>query len=161
MTKLSDHRIPGVLVHMLDDLSKSAYLEMELNHLHNLPEATLAYVTNSLEKLYLYRNQISTLDSNEFANLIQLQIPDLFHNRLHDLPQDLVKDLKSLNYLSIKNNLWSKLPKNLFRHNTELISLDLSSNRDLQTFPSNLLKGMQSEEQSHEFHCRRLSSNKT
>ncbi len=135
--------VPGLLFDMLNGLTKLEYLELDSNNLASLPEKSFSYAGNSLKKLYLYKNSLNNLDLNAFANLTRLEILDLSHNELTELSPNILKELKNLRYFCIKNNLLAKLPENLFESNTELSSIDLSSNRKLVDFPVDLLNGLQ------------------
>ncbi|XP_074140681.1 osteomodulin [Sminthopsis crassicaudata] len=141
--KIKSHQIEhGVF----EKLSNLLQLHLDHNDIEDFPSP----LPNSLEKLLLGYNEISRVEANAMAGLMNLTMLDLCHNRLQDsslrenfahtsklvqlnlgsnrlesMPQDLPS---SLMHLSLENNSISLIPDNYFQKFPKLLALRVSSN---------------------------------
>ncbi|XP_006161520.1 osteomodulin [Tupaia chinensis] len=137
-------------------LSNLLQLHLEHNNLEEFPFP----LPQSLERLLLGYNNISSLHTNAMDGLINLTMLDLCYNRLHDsmFKENLLAKMEnlmqlnlchnrlesmppglpsSLMYLSLENNSISSIPKSYFNALPKLHALRMSHNK-LQDIPSNI-----------------------
>lgn len=137
-------------------LSNLLQLHLEHNNLEEFPFP----LPQSLERLLLGYNNISSLHTNAMDGLVNLTMLDLCYNRLHDsmFKENLLAKMEnlmqlnlchnrlelmppglpsSLMYLSLENNSISSIPKSYFNALPKLHALRMSHNK-LQDIPSNI-----------------------
>ena len=98
---------------------------------------------NSLERLLLNGNHLTSLPADLFDGLSNLKKLNLDHSELTSLPEDLFDGLSSLEYLYLSSNSLTSLPEDLFDGLSSLENLDLDSN-DLTSLPTDLFDGLSS-----------------
>lgn len=128
------------LKELIQDLNYLENIDLRRNHLPVIPADTFAGANATLRRIYMIGNNISELAPRSLAGLRQLEILDLFNNRLERLDANLLRDLVTLSHLRIGQNLIKTLPESIFSSNAFLKALDLSNNRNLTHLPDKLLK---------------------
>lgn len=84
---------------------------------------------NQLKLLNLSHNEISNLETENFASLVDLQRLDLSHNKIETIEVNAFACLKELEELNIEHNLIIKVPCDTFDSLLNLKVLVLSFNR--------------------------------
>ena len=148
LSSLRDLTIVGGLLSTLhpdafDHLSALERLNLHGNAITELPADIFADAPNSLWEIRLSDNELSSLDSETFANLTGVEILTLSYNELTSLPEDLFDGLTGMQQLSLNNNDFSSnsLPADVFAGLTGLQWLYLSSN-GLTSLPEDLFDGL-------------------
>lgn len=101
-----------------------SYLNLKNNRIHSLP---ILQEKSSLKQLILGRNYLNTKHLEEFlAHFPQLEILDLGHNLIEELPESLFQ-LKNLKRLNLEGNRLKTLPEKL-KDLKELQSLSIDNN---------------------------------
>ena len=108
----------------------------------NLTETQLpAGVFDGLEHLDLFLslqgNKLRSVPEDLFRNLSSLETLDLQGNKLSTLPEDLFRNLSSLKKLDLQGNKLRTLPQGLFRNLSSLRRLYLQNN-GLEELPSSV-----------------------
>ena len=85
-------------------------------------------VSSSLQSLYLYYNNITTLSVNAFANLTTVHYLYLPNNKITTIDSNLFQDLSSLFYIFLSYNQITTLKANTFVKHVDLMLVDLSYN---------------------------------
>ena len=96
---------------------------------------------SALKELYLYSNDLSSIDANIFSNLSALEILSLWENDLTSLDANIFSNLSALTELSVSRNDLSSLPMNIFSNLSALKELYLYSN-DLSSIDANIFSGL-------------------
>ncbi len=78
--------------------------------------------------IYLDFNQIESMDSDTFCNILDLWTLGLGDNCLHKLPIEVFRNNIKLVDLFLNNNKLTEIPKGLFKTLAKLRDLDLSNN---------------------------------
>eukprot|EP00058_Branchiostoma_floridae_P003365 XP_002588853.1 hypothetical protein BRAFLDRAFT_99565 [Branchiostoma floridae] len=100
-------------------------LRLDHNNIQNLSD--FSYLI-SLERPYLYTNDIRGLPAGVLSQLTSLWWLDLSDNHIADLPDGVFSHLTSLRYLWLFDNHIAHLPEGVFSNLTSLQGLDLSDN---------------------------------
>ena len=128
----------------LNDLSKLSYLQLESHHPVSTTDQTFSGLT-ALTHLNLtqfdFYNPVAT-----FSPLVKLKSLDNVNSNLTDISfLKYSRSLFHLTQLSLSNNLFTSIPNNIFTNYTNLVSLDLRSNRiDNLKLSINSFKGLNS-----------------
>eukprot|EP00026_Physarum_polycephalum_P003885 Phypoly_transcript_03901.p1 GENE.Phypoly_transcript_03901~~Phypoly_transcript_03901.p1 ORF type:complete len:680 (+),score=103.77 Phypoly_transcript_03901:146-2185(+) len=117
----------------LGQMTKLKRLNFSENKLRTIPDS-LGELAN-LERLILARNSLTQISPKVFENLKNLQLADLQHNKLTDLPPSIAQ--QNLRELIANNNLLEQVPENVGTNLPRLKKLSLHENR-LTTLPSEL-----------------------
>ena len=96
-----------------------------------------------ITELDLADQEISSLNSGDFAQLSALTVLDLEDNELVSLPSGLFGGLSVLEELLLNDNSLRTLPRNIFSGLGRLVRLDISGN-DYSSLRSDLLSGLNS-----------------
>ncbi|KAM3916340.1 vasorin [Leptodactylus fuscus] len=80
------------------------------------------------EHLYLFQNGISSVEESSFSGLLDLQLLDLSHNRLTNLPGGVFKRLTNLSNLDLSANQITEISAETFQGLRRLERLYLSEN---------------------------------
>ncbi|XP_050422264.1 uncharacterized protein LOC126834411 isoform X2 [Adelges cooleyi] len=83
----------------------------------------------NLQKLFMSRCRIRTLDRYAFRKLTNLVELDLSHNSLAVVPSTVFEEIPELRELRLNGNPLLKVPNSAFRHVPRLVKLDLSECR--------------------------------
>ena len=124
---------------IFDGLVELRFLRLSYNPLHMLPGDTLS-AFKFLRDMYLRNTQLMSIPTGIFHGT-QLTTIDLSHNQLTTLPSSIFHDLIGLTVLTLSSNSFYELPDGLFRDATEILKLDLDINK-LQWLPNQLFDGM-------------------
>ena len=92
---------------------------------------------SNLEELYLNENNLSSLPEDIFDELSNLKDLYLYNNKLSNLPENIFAELSNLEYLYLYNNDLNNLPKDIFAELSDLEYLDLDDN-ELSSLPENI-----------------------
>ncbi|MFZ4715718.1 MAG: leucine-rich repeat domain-containing protein [Bacteriovoracaceae bacterium] len=130
-----------------DDLLKITYIDLGSEGIYNLTANSFEGL-KSLQNLYIYNNQLTSLPENLFKGLSSLQELNLYKNQLTSLPENIFQDLSSLTILKLKGNHLISLPQYLFQGLSSLVFIYLDNNR-LTSLPDNLFQGLRSLESLH------------
>jgi Leucine-rich repeat (LRR) protein len=93
-----------------------------LNYIYTIPNP------DTVKSLYLYNNNITSLDKNIFNNLINLQYLYLHNNNINHLDKDIFKHLANLKALYLDNNNLTYLDRDTFKNLANLQGLYLYNN---------------------------------
>ncbi len=96
---------------------------------------------NTLRKLTLWLNLLTTFPNNIFRGLTSLETLDLNTNRLAILPNNIFHGLSALRTLILSNNQLTALPEDIFHGLTMLQELYLTNNQ-IATLPVNIFHGL-------------------
>jgi len=99
---LSKNKLTTLSNDIFQSLDSLAFLDLSYNLFSSLPD-TIFDKTCSLVELCLSNNKFTDISPNLFAGLVKLRNLDLSFNQLTVL-RYIFNDLRSLNYLSLKNN---------------------------------------------------------
>lgn len=124
---------------LIADLNYLEYIDLRRNQLANIPDHLFASANATLKKLYMSGNGISAIEPFGLSGLRQLEILDIFNNRITELDARLFRDLTQLAQLRMGQNSFSSLPETLFTAQRNLQTLDLSGSRNLTQLPDRLL----------------------
>ena len=102
--------------------------------------ADLATVT----EIYIIRQDVTALESGDFAGLSALEELHLRSNALSTLPPDVFSGLSALRVLILADNALSTLPPGVFSGLSALEELTLSSNQELAPLPGTVFSGLTS-----------------
>ncbi|XP_061925209.1 carboxypeptidase N subunit 2 [Entelurus aequoreus] len=105
---------------------------------NRLMELSFLNMLTSLTHLFLASNQLSSLPEDIFRNISTLEILDLSENQLTWLPEIIFTDLKSIKMIYLHKNQLSRLDAKLFMDQHFIKQLYLSDNQ-LQNLPVGLL----------------------
>lgn len=83
---------------------------------------------NKLQELFVTRNDLKSLEGNEFSSLVFLKVLSLKLNEITEIPANQFETLTSLNELYLDENRLSSIDKNLFAKNINLKIISLSGN---------------------------------
>ncbi len=95
---------------------------------------------SSLERLQLYGNRLSTLPAGLFAGLSALKYLGLGYNRLENMPEDVFFGLSALDFVDLSQNRLSHLPEELFSGLSQLEAIALNNNL-FTSLPANAFAG--------------------
>ena len=124
MLDLSNNEINAISDKAFNGLVQLSTLKLCGNHLGTVPRA----LPTSLNFLYLERNQIVTMQSNSFINLVNLRVLRLTSNNIHKLENGAFNGLINLKELELNDNNINPLPGKVFSTLARLQHLDLSNN---------------------------------
>ena len=96
---------------------------------------------SNLDRLYLNNNNLNSLPEDVFAGLSNLQMLTLNNNNLSNLPEDIFAGLSNLQHLHLNNNDLSGLPENIFDDLSNLQELGLYEN-NLSSLPEDIFAGL-------------------
>ncbi len=111
---------------------------MKINNLdgfQNIPNI------KTVQSLYLYNNQLTTIQQNAFAGLTNLEFLELNNNQLTTIPTKAFAGLASLKLLYFGNNQLSTIQPNAFAGLTKLEALELENNK-LKDIQPNAFAGL-------------------
>lgn len=94
---------------------------------------------SNLTSLMLTDCRIAIIAENSFNILPYLEVLNIHHNDLEEIPSHLFSNLTHLTTLNLGHNLISHLPETIFWNTTDVETLILSHNR-LQLLPSGIFK---------------------
>ena len=95
---------------------------------------------SDLISLDLSFDNITTLDSDVFQDLSNLQYLNIDSNQISELPETgLLYNMKSLNYFSIEQNNLTRVPVNIFEGAVNLTYLDIANNK-LEYLPEDIFR---------------------
>lgn len=92
-------------------------------------------------ELYIFQNGIETLVQDDFGDLGQLEMLDLSHNELTQIPDAVFEPLSELKNLDLSSNHITNISKGSFSGLYQLERLYLYSNR-IQSIQSNAFEGL-------------------
>ncbi|XP_016838257.1 insulin-like growth factor-binding protein complex acid labile subunit isoform X2 [Nasonia vitripennis] len=153
---LSDNNLKRIHSHAFADLDQLTYLDLSTNNLGNLGEhhfrtnsrlqvlllsnnpdlETLpVFRTNAqeFERYSIYRFEcencgLTFIESGTFDAMPAMTRLNLAHNKLTNLPKDLLRSLSSLRELDLSKNRFDKLEDDVFEGATSLTKLNLAMN---------------------------------
>jgi Leucine-rich repeat (LRR) protein/predicted ATPase len=94
-----------------------------------------------LNRLYFHNNQIKKLDSNIFANLVNLKWLDFYNNQITELDSNIFANLVNLEWLVFSNNQITELDSNIFANLVNLEQLSFSNNQ-IEKLDSNIFANL-------------------
>jgi Leucine-rich repeat (LRR) protein len=109
------------------NLQKLERLDLEHNQISRLESDQFAGAKN-LQKLFLSYNQISEIDEAAFDGLESLEILALENNRLKELPPTVFSDLVAMDHVYLSDNKLDSIDMNVFENNTKLHLVSLNNN---------------------------------
>ncbi|KAL4238543.1 Toll-like receptor 5 [Mactra antiquata] len=109
-------------------LDKLSILILNNNRLQDVPNN----LPRTLINLYMDKNQITMIEDNVFANLVNLQELRVRDNQILTLKQNSFFGLVNLSKLKLNYNNIATIPSQLFDSMVHLLSLDLSNNNLIQ-----------------------------
>lgn len=119
---------------------KVRILDLSINSISHIEPNFLQPAGSSLHYLYLSSNKISSLNSNTFSKVPQLQVLHLDHNEISDLPPGTFEYTPMLQMIDLNHNRISVIASGTFRNLTVLRILDLSYNT-LKSLPEDAFLG--------------------
>uniref|UniRef100_A0A182Y272 Uncharacterized protein n=1 Tax=Anopheles stephensi TaxID=30069 RepID=A0A182Y272_ANOST len=110
---------------------KSSDVQLQNNRIVALGKLSTTITTNStpVERLYLYGNEIATIEQSVFEGLPKLETIYLDYNRITELSPMLFHTNHALQHVTLSHNRLSVLRTNTFSGLGRLHSVDLSHNR--------------------------------
>jgi hypothetical protein len=87
------------------------------------------WMTTPATQLWLYGNQLSSIEPNAFTGLANLTSLDLEGNWLSTIEMGAFSGLPNLTYLSLRDNQLSSIESSAFSGPTDLMELDLEDNK--------------------------------
>jgi len=114
----------------LEILQDARHLDLSRNQLSSLEKEQFAPWGN-LEELILSRNKFASLNEDVFSGLTNLRILDLSYNMLTSLPEKIFSGLSVLSKLNLEMNRLQDMHPNLFHSTSHLDSLLLGYNTAL------------------------------
>ena len=115
------------------------WLYLDDNQLTSLPSNIFSGLTN-LQRLYLDHNQLTSLPSNIFSGLTSLQRVWIDNNHLTSLPSSIFSGLTSLQRVYLNSNQIASLHADTFDGLTSLRVLRLDVNR-IRSLPTTIFSG--------------------
>lgn len=97
----------------------------------------------NLQKIFLNKNKIKTLEKMCFRDLINLVELDLSQNLIPQIPTEVFESIPELRELKLNGNPIQKIPKNAFKPLTQLIRLEISQCR-ISSIDSRAFNGLES-----------------
>jgi Leucine-rich repeat (LRR) protein len=111
-------------------------LEMQQCHVHIIKTfGNVSSAKKNVTKIYLSKNQISTLTDYVFARVEKLEELDLSYNLISDLRDKAFIGLNNLKKLQLTNNKITKLPNNIFIPLSSIRFMYLDSNQIVELDP--------------------------
>jgi Leucine-rich repeat (LRR) protein/HPt (histidine-containing phosphotransfer) domain-containing protein len=117
----------------LGQMTRLKRLNLSENKLRNIPDSIGELAC--LDRLILSRNNLTHISDKVFENLNNLQIVDLQHNKLTELPTTIARN--NIRELIANNNFLEKIPSNVGTGLPRLKKLILHENR-LSSLPTKL-----------------------
>ena len=99
------------------------------------------WMTTPATQLWLYGNQLSSIEPNAFTGLANLTSLDLEGNWLSTIEMGAFSGLPNLTYLSLRDNQLSSIESSAFSGPTDLMELDLEGNQ-LSSIESGAFSGL-------------------
>ena len=124
MLDLSSSEISSAHDNAFNGLSQLSTLKLNDNHFTSIPRN----LPPSIRYLYLDDNQIDTIESDVFNNLVQLRELWMSYNAILTLESGAFNGLMNLVKLKLHNNKINTLPGGVFSPLVRLQSLDLGKN---------------------------------
>lgn len=94
----------------------------------------------NVEKIVVYTNLITKLDSEVFQYNTNTKILNLRDNKLNELPENIFRTLKKIELINLFKNQLKYLPEGIFKYNANLKILHLEENNietiNLNVFPT-------------------------
>ena len=97
---------------------------------------------SNLDRLFLSRNDLTTLPAGLFAELVALRVLELYDNRLTILPEGIFQGLSNLKNLFIGGNAYTALPPRIFQGLSNLESLAVDGNPALTALSPRIFQGL-------------------
>lgn len=99
---------------------------------------------NLMQHSVVEGNQITSIPDDFFSPNHELERIWIGYTQITKLPENLLKNLKSLRNVTFQNNEISLIPENFFSDNEKLERINLLNNK-ISKLPRTLLKGLNSE----------------
>ena len=122
---LSHSQIVEAKDEAFNGLEHNLRLKLNKNMFATIPK----YLPSSLRLLYLDNNQLKTIPSNIFSNLVQLQELRMNNNHIVDLGAGAFNGLVKLEKIDLHNNNIPAIPGSLFSSLLRLKNLNLGKNK--------------------------------
>jgi Leucine-rich repeat (LRR) protein len=128
-----------------NSISQITTLNLSQNLIKSI-KANEFFEFRNLQKLILFKNEITRLQKDWSKGLSQLKLLDLSNNRLSSLPNEIFKGLNSLQDLRISNNKFHFTDKanTPFLGLNQLKNLELAENNFLNSIGPNSFKNLKS-----------------
>jgi Leucine-rich repeat (LRR) protein len=110
------------------NLQNLKWLRLDGNQISEIPSKCFTSLKN-LEKLWIFENRITILNSDSFDGLQSLQILSLYTNEISDLPVGVFGQLKNLQELSLRNNQLTTIHSDSFGVHIQLTTIRLDNNK--------------------------------
>lgn len=126
---------------MLHAFQSLEFLNLDRAFLKEVPPFATKLNLKTLKHLILSTNQITNLnDAAVFVNLDNLEILDLSYNSIENINGDVLKPMKKLQKIVLRNNRLKTIPDNLFSNMPKLITIHLLGNL-ITDVPVNAFRG--------------------
>ncbi|KAJ8687968.1 hypothetical protein QAD02_023763 [Eretmocerus hayati] len=117
-------------------------LEIRNTNLSQISSADFAGLSG-LNRLHLISNKVSRIEAGSFDHTSDLTFLSIYDEPLESLPTGVFDKLSKLETLEIYKSKLTSLPSSLLRvQGKSLVELFLNKNDELDTIPSDLLKGL-------------------
>ena len=107
---------------------QTAVLDLSMNTIVKIDDHAFHCLQN-IQKLYLRKNDLTTLGTGALWGLINLEVLDIASNQIAGLDVESFLHLRDLRYLTISNNILNTLPMHIFQNLFNLESLYLDGNQ--------------------------------
>ncbi|KAK4883574.1 hypothetical protein RN001_006893 [Aquatica leii] len=116
-------------------------LDLSQNHLKYIPNELFNNLKN-LKILFLYSNELTTLNTTLFADLQNLESLDIRNTNLQYIPDQVFYPLSNLRVISLAMNKFKTIPENAFIKNKHLEGIQLNRNKYLEDLPDYLFSNL-------------------
>lgn len=120
----------------LSILTRLKTFEMPTNSIAHLEEGAFETM-QSLERLSLYSNQLTSLGKDDFRGLNRVHMLEVLGNQIETIHADAFLPLVNVTYVGLNKNRFHALPEGLFRANAKLEEVKLVYN-NISTLPRDL-----------------------
>lgn len=103
------------------------YLEMSAVELQEIPLKEDDYLPR-LKRIYLYNNNIKTLETNAFRGAVNLELLELSKNQIQFIDGNIFQNMNNLYILSLFSNNLSEITEDTFKYTKHLSNLRLEYN---------------------------------